>query len=77
MELSQVIKELGRIKHNCKNITFKECVAGSCPYHGHKYDKPEKEFDDDTGEEIICSYGCLFQDMGMESPYEWEIPEEL
>ena len=77
MDLSTVLKELGRIKHNCGNITFKECVTGNCPYHGHKLEVPDTEYDDDTGEKITCTHGCLFQDMGMESPYEWEIPEEI
>lgn len=76
MELSQVLKELGRIKHNCHNITFKECVTGCCPYHGKKHE-PETDYDDETGETIICTHDCLFSDMGFQPPYEWEIPEEI
>lgn len=77
MDLSTVIKELGRIKHNCSCMTFKECVTGMCPYTGSKYDEPEKVVDDETGEEFMANYNCIFHDMNFEAPYDWQIPEEI
>ena len=77
MDLSTVIKELGRIKHNCMCITFKDCVQGNCPYHGDKYDEPDKCYDDETGEEFLGTHGCMFDDMYMSRPIDWQIPEEI
>lgn len=65
MDMSEVIKELGRIKHNCNCISFDECIEGSCPYHGRR------KHDDKN---VFC---CLFDDLGMNEPCNWEIPEEI
>lgn len=77
MDLSTVIKELSRIKHNCSCITFKECLTGNCPYHGKRYPIARDEYDADTGEVISNTHSCLFEDIGMSMPCDWEIPEEI
>ena len=65
MDLSVVIRELGRIKHNCNCISFDECIAGNCPYHG------KKEHSDGL------SFTCYFDNIGLNEPCTWEIPEEI
>lgn len=65
MDMSTVLKELGRIKRNCSNISFEDCMNGCCPYHG----RPACE--DKT---IYC---CLFDDLGMNQPCDWQLPEEI
>ena len=62
MELITVIKELGRIKHNCSYIEDNECINGMCPYS--RRDKNMK-------------IHCLFEDLGLNMPCDWEIPDEI
>ena len=62
MRHEDVIKELGRIKHNCNCITFSECQYGMCPYSK----RTEKG-----------TIKCLYEELGMNMPCDWEIPEEI
>ena len=66
MDKSEVIKELSRIKHNCNSITDAECINGFCPYYGKK--EPLKQG---------YKFQCLWEDLGMNMPCEWDLPEEV
>ena len=66
MKHEEVIKELGRIKHNCNCMTESECINGFCPYYGKK--EPLKQG---------YKFQCLWEDLGLNLPCDWEIPEEV
>ena len=61
MKLEDVLKELGRIKHNCGCISDDECINGMCPYSRRD----------------LKGIHCLYEMMGLNMPCEWEIPEEI
>ena len=47
-------------------MTESECINGFCPYYGKK--KPLKQG---------YVFQCLWDDLGMNCPCDWELPEEI
>lgn len=55
------INELGRVKRNCSKVTDEECINGHCPYST-------------KGDRL---FNCLWDDMGLNPPVDWKLPEEV